>query len=317
VIGVALHSETQEELVVYRQEYGDHGLWVRPKKMFLETVEVDGQEVPRFHPLASMAESGPCAFKKGQVMADKEQLRAKCGGWRQVYSERRFGILLIILAVLLAGSPVLFGFGLSAGWFDGLMALVLLAAIQSLCFERRQRMFALLLGIPTILIFLGGHALSGTANHSVSFIGHLCGVLFFFGSAGSIVKSLFNSRLLTFDSIFGAVCGYLFLGLAWAMSYSMIEAFQPGSFQISESLRISGEHPQPCVLTYYSFVTLTTVGYGDVTPSSPTTRPFAWVEAIKGQFYPAIIVAGLVSMLVANTSQPQRHGRSGGQDDPA
>ena len=48
VLGVALHSETQEELVVYRQEYGDHGLWGRPKQMFLEMVTVDGQAVPRF-----------------------------------------------------------------------------------------------------------------------------------------------------------------------------------------------------------------------------------------------------------------------------
>lgn len=48
VLGVARHSETHEELVVYRQEYGEHGLWVRPKEMFLETVEVDGQVVPRF-----------------------------------------------------------------------------------------------------------------------------------------------------------------------------------------------------------------------------------------------------------------------------
>jgi hypothetical protein len=48
VIGVARHSETEEELVVYRQEYGDHGLWVRPRAMFLETVEVDGHTVPRF-----------------------------------------------------------------------------------------------------------------------------------------------------------------------------------------------------------------------------------------------------------------------------
>ena len=48
VIGVARHSETEEELVVYRQEYGDHGLWVRPKAMFMETVEIDGQTVPRF-----------------------------------------------------------------------------------------------------------------------------------------------------------------------------------------------------------------------------------------------------------------------------
>jgi hypothetical protein len=48
VIGVALHSETQEELVVYRQEYGAYGLWVRPKAMFLEMVEVSGERVPRF-----------------------------------------------------------------------------------------------------------------------------------------------------------------------------------------------------------------------------------------------------------------------------
>ena len=48
VIGVARHSETEEELVVYRQEYGEHGLWVRPKAMFLETVEMDGRIVPRF-----------------------------------------------------------------------------------------------------------------------------------------------------------------------------------------------------------------------------------------------------------------------------
>jgi hypothetical protein len=48
VIGVAQHSETLEELVVYRQEYGDFGLWVRPKEMFAETVRVNGQTIPRF-----------------------------------------------------------------------------------------------------------------------------------------------------------------------------------------------------------------------------------------------------------------------------
>jgi hypothetical protein len=48
VLGVARHSETHEELVVYRQEYGDHGFWARPKEMFLQTVEVNGEQVPRF-----------------------------------------------------------------------------------------------------------------------------------------------------------------------------------------------------------------------------------------------------------------------------
>lgn len=48
VLGLARHSETEEELVVYRQDYGDRSLWVRPKQMFLETVQVDGRPVPRF-----------------------------------------------------------------------------------------------------------------------------------------------------------------------------------------------------------------------------------------------------------------------------
>ena len=48
VIGTARHSETEEELVVYRQDYGERGLWVRPKSIFVESVVVDGREVPRF-----------------------------------------------------------------------------------------------------------------------------------------------------------------------------------------------------------------------------------------------------------------------------
>ena len=57
--------------------------------------------------------------------------------------------------------------------------------------------------------------------------------------------------------------------------------------------------PLPHVLTYYSFVTLTTVGYGDVSPVSAAARTLAWVEALTGQFYLAVIVAGLVSVMAA------------------
>ena len=56
VVGTARHSETLEELIVYRQEYGEHGLWVRPKEMFSEIVKVDGQGVPRFQHLGSSSE---------------------------------------------------------------------------------------------------------------------------------------------------------------------------------------------------------------------------------------------------------------------
>jgi cupin 2 domain-containing protein len=58
VIGVARHSETSEEFVVYRQEYGERGLWVRPKTMFMETVNVDGHDMPRFQRIESEATGG-------------------------------------------------------------------------------------------------------------------------------------------------------------------------------------------------------------------------------------------------------------------
>jgi cupin 2 domain-containing protein len=68
VLGVARHSETLEELVVYRQEYGDHGLWVRPKPMFLETVTREGQELPRFWYLGPEHEDS--RESTGSVFAD-------------------------------------------------------------------------------------------------------------------------------------------------------------------------------------------------------------------------------------------------------
>lgn len=59
VIGTARHSETLEELVVYQQEYGERGLWVRPKEMFAETVHVGGRNVPRFERVESMGDENP------------------------------------------------------------------------------------------------------------------------------------------------------------------------------------------------------------------------------------------------------------------
>jgi hypothetical protein len=238
-------------------------------------------------------------------MAMGKSQKATGRDWRQAYSERRFGVLLVILVALLACPPVLLDFGLSEAWFDGLMALLLVAAILSLCFERHQRLLALVLGIPTILFSVGGHALAGETSVAVLLAGHLCAVLFLFGASVLIVKWLFSAPTLKFDSILGVVCGYLFLGLGWAVLYMMIEGFRPGSFEISPKLVTGGEvaRPLPHVLTYYSFVTLTTVGYGDISPVSSVTRTLAWMEAITGQFYLAVIVAGLVSVLVAKGNQ--------------
>jgi hypothetical protein len=227
--------------------------------------------------------------------------------WLRGYGERRFGVLLAFLVALLALPPILLGFGLSPGWFDGLLSILVLAGILSLCFEPQQRVFALLLGVPSVLFSAGGYALTGQTSKWALFVGHLCQVLFFLGAAVLIVRSMFGSRALTFDSIAGTICGYLFLGLGWAVTYSMIESFQPGSFEAAPSLIPGQASTTPRqVLIYFSFVTLTTIGYGDIVPVTPATRTCAWIEGIMGQFYLAVIVAGLVSMLVTDSALKRR-----------
>ncbi len=233
--------------------------------------------------------------------------------WSQLCRERRFGVLLVFVLGLIIGPQILLGFGASAGWFDGIVSVLVVAGISSLCFDRGSRVFVLLLGIPSVLFSAGGHALTGQFSTSVLFVGHLCQVFFLFGAAVLIVTAIIRSQVITVDSVSGALCGYLFLGLGWSVTCSMIETLSPGSFEMNQSLMQLHEQSRSLqhVLVYYSFVTLTTLGYGDVTPVSPAARTFAWIEAASGQFYLAVIVAGLVSMLAANTTRL----RGGGNAD--
>lgn len=227
-----------------------------------------------------------------------------------VYHNRRFSVLLVLLLSLIAGPTLVLDTGLSAGWFDSVMALLLLGVVASLAADRRQRLFSIVLGVPTIFFSLCGHRLPIQLSEPVVFVGQLCQITFLFGAAALIVRSLFSAGQLSLDSIFGAVCGYLFLGLGFAVGHSLIDRLRPGSYQIHPSLLASGDstHLAPQALTYYSFVTLTTVGYGDVTPIRAAARSLAWIEAIVGQFYLAVVVAGIVSMIVANTSREAESG---------
>jgi len=225
--------------------------------------------------------------------------------WWQWYSDRRFSVLLVALIGLLAGPSFLETFGHSTKWYDLFMAVVIFAAILSLCFETRQRLFAMTFGIPTIAFGLMSRTSTGFYSASSLLIAHLCEITFFLGAAALIVRSLFGRHDVSFDSILGAVCGYIFLGVGWAVGYAIIETFCPGSFSLGPTfVTPSGDPPMlPQVLIYYSFTTLTTVGYGDITPASPAARCLAWMEAITGQFYLAVIVAALVTLITPKHGQ--------------
>jgi hypothetical protein len=99
---------------------------------------------------------------------------------------------------------------------------------------------------------------------------------------------------ITFHRIQGAVAAYVLLGVIWAYAYSLVELLRPGA--------IAGPvNPAegPRAFFYFSFVTLATVGYGDVLPVHPVARSLATLEAVTGTLYVAILVARLVSLAVA------------------
>lgn len=121
-----------------------------------------------------------------------------------------------------------------------------------------------------------------------------------------LVAITFTLKQVAFDTdisanrLLGAICVYLLLGVIWALSYSMVELTMPGSFSGFEAW---GDRDFNSDWIYFSFVTMTTLGYGDLLPVSATARAMAYMQAIFGQFYIAVLVAGLVG---AYTSHRQR-----------
>ena len=121
--------------------------------------------------------------------------------------------------------------------------------------------------------------------------------------AGVVAAKVFQKGPITLYRIQGAVVIYLLLGLAWSRAYMLIEMLKPGAFQMGGA----GAGYLTSELTYYSFVTLTSVGYGDINAVHPAARSLAAMEAVVGQLFPAILIARLVAMEMAQ-SKRIKHG---------
>ncbi len=102
---------------------------------------------------------------------------------------------------------------------------------------------------------------------------------------------------ISLNRIVGAVCVYLLLGVMWSIAYNVLEYLQPDSFKGLTELVSPAWNPD---WIYFSFVTITTLGYGDITPLTQTARSLTVAEAIVGQFYIAVLVAGLVSAYISS-----------------
>ncbi len=108
-----------------------------------------------------------------------------------------------------------------------------------------------------------------------------------------ILKALVASSEVSGAEILGTINFFIILGFIWAFVFHTVNFFQPDSFNI----RSTGRHLESELL-YFSFVTLTTLGYGDIVPRNHIAQMLAVIEAIVGQFYVAVVVAYLVSRYI-------------------
>jgi len=180
-----------------------------------------------------------------------------------------------------------------------LLVIFMVAVTFLVVFETpQQRTIGALLGAPGLLADWGHYAFSGPALHVTVVVHNLFMCAFFLFAAATILQTIFQHRDVDLDAVVGAVCGYVLAGAAFANLYTLVENVSPGSFSISTSIasHFQGWHARRSLFGYFSIVTLTTMGYGDITPVVPTTATLAWIEAVFGQFYLAVVVAQLVGM---------------------
>jgi hypothetical protein len=137
----------------------------------------------------------------------------------------------------------------------------------------------------------------GSSGRWLSVLGILMWVVFFAMLAAAILIRVFEEGEINIHRIQGAVAVYLLLGVAWAGCYRLVMEVDPGAFNFPA---VSDEGTLMSKLVYFSFTTLTTVGYGDVTAVNTAARSLALLEALTGQLFPAILIARLVSLEVSH-----------------
>ncbi len=132
-------------------------------------------------------------------------------------------------------------------------------------------------------------------------VGSILAVATFGCFAAIVLKRVFSAGPVTRHRIHGAVCAYFLFGLMWAAAYAFIEHTFPQAFNVASGAGLADAPVNRFV--YFSFVTLTTVGYGDITAVHPIARTLVIAEALTGQLFPAIIIGGLVSSALQNRAE--------------
>ncbi len=203
----------------------------------------------------------------------------------------RFRTLLAILVALLVAHPLLIEAGL-----DGVFRLAFALAMIVLCWtvsrQRSTTMLAVALAVPAGIAQVA--AWSAPGRLSMVFAATLTALLLTLVLV-VVLRAVLAPGPVTGDRIAGAVCVYLLLGMVWAMFHTLLWTLQPTAYDFGASTTVSTQQ-----FFYFSFVTLTTLGYGDITPASPLAQTLSWTEAAAGQLFVAITLARLVGLYISS-----------------
>jgi len=193
------------------------------------------------------------------------------------------------------------------GWpiFEVLFTLVMLTTIFRLSIRRRQALIGVLLGVPSgISLWLCKlFPDAGLGQVALALL-----TLFLLYSAAMILYYVLRDDTVDMDTLSAAFAVFLLIGFAWGCIYGLLYIHTPGSFQLVAAVPPPYESGIPAyapmdLLMYFSFVTLTTVGYGDIIAASPLSRGMAMLEMVLGHFYLAVLVARLVGLSIAYTAK--------------
>jgi len=161
---------------------------------------------------------------------------------------------------------------------------------------RRSLIISLVLGIPWIAATFAD--LFAEAGAYVDITTGVFGTIFLVYITSVILQNVIRSRQVTGDTISGAIAVYLLLGILWAGAYRLLDVIQPGSF-VGQMRAVSHMGTEVPNYVYFSFTTLTTLGYGDITPATPPAKAIAILEAVTGPLYITILISQLVSKYVS------------------
>jgi hypothetical protein len=214
----------------------------------------------------------------------------------------RFTLLLASIILLLASQPIFSGHALAQNVATVTMSLVLLAALYAFRSTRIYFVIALALLFPSIGCRL---AMLYRLNPTLELVSAISSGLFLAVTVIALVSRLFIVRSVTLDTISAAICAYLLTGVTFAYAFAVVELQHPGSFSAALLQRSPGNIAPLLAslhsLIYYSFVCLTTTGFGDIFPISEGARSLSVMESVIGQLYVAILIARLVSLEVAQS----------------